>query len=265
MSALLLKNVHLDDYPEAQDVLMENGTISKVAPAGTLTDVPSEDVLDCEGRAVVPGFVETHLHLDKALLDERMPNLAGTLAGAIKVTGALKAKFTMEDVLERSRKVLDMAIAQGTTAIRTQPDVDPIARTIGADAMLTLRDEYRGLIDLQVEGQVLGFFHSMHKRAHLFYPLLSIQAFRFKTINMPAQALNHEFEFHQDITDPSEGFLGVLWNEPLTPFQIQLQRKCRLNDSVMKILGHTFPIFQDRPELVFTATTGLFSLFGLDQ
>lgn len=148
MSALLLKNVRLDGYPEPQDLLIENGSISRITPAGTGTDVA--EVLDAEGRAVVPGFVEPHLHLDKALLDERMPNLAGTLEGAIKVTGALKARFTTEDVLERSRKVLDMAISQGTTAIRTQPDVDPIARTIGADAMLTLRDEYRGRVDLQV-------------------------------------------------------------------------------------------------------------------
>ena len=150
MSAMLLKNAHLDDFAEAQDILIENGKIARVAPAGVLPEPRTEDVLDCEGRAVVPGFVETHLHLDKALLDARMPNLAGTLEGAIKVTGALKAQFTMEDVLERSRKVLDMAIAQGTTCIRTQPDVDPIVGTLGADAMLTLRDEYRGMIDLQV-------------------------------------------------------------------------------------------------------------------
>ncbi len=148
MSALLLKNVRLDGYPEPQDLLIEGGSISRITPAGTGTG--ADEVLDAEGRAVVPGFVEPHLHLDKALLDERMPNLAGTLEGAIKVTGALKSRFTTEDVLERSRKVLDMAIAQGTTAIRTQPDVDPIARTIGADAMLTLRDEYRGRVDLQV-------------------------------------------------------------------------------------------------------------------
>lgn len=148
MSAMLLMNVLLDGYPETQDILIEDGSISRIAAAGTLPD-PGE-VLDAQGRAVVPGFVETHLHLDKALLDERMPNLAGTLEGAIKVTGALKARFTPEDVLERSRKVLDMAIAQGTTAIRTQPDVDPIAHTIGADAMLALRDEYRGRVDLQV-------------------------------------------------------------------------------------------------------------------
>src|ERR1035437_1764768 len=150
MSAMLLKNAHLDDFAEARDILIENGKIAQVAPAGVLPEPRTEDVLDCEGRAVIPGFVETHLHLDKALLDARMPNLAGTLEGAIKVTGALKARFTMEDVLERSRTVLDLAIAQGTTCIRTQPDVDPIVGTLGADAMLTLRDEYRGMIDLQV-------------------------------------------------------------------------------------------------------------------
>lgn len=150
MSEMLLKNAHLEDYAEAQDILIENGKIAVLGTAGTLPDQRAGEVLDCQGRAVLPGFVETHLHLDKALLDERMPNLDGTLEGAIKVTGALKSQFTMDDVLERSRKVLDMAIAQGTTVIRTQPDVDPIAHTLGANAMLALRDEYRGLIDLQV-------------------------------------------------------------------------------------------------------------------
>lgn len=150
MSQMLLKNAHLEDYTEAQDILIENGKIAVLGTAGTLPDQRAGEVLDCEGRAVLPGLVETHLHLDKALLDERMPNLEGTLEGAIKVTGALKSRFTMDDVLERSRKVLDMAIAQGTTVIRTQPDVDPIAHTLGANAMLALRDEYRGLIDLQV-------------------------------------------------------------------------------------------------------------------
>ncbi|MEP7157800.1 MAG: amidohydrolase family protein [Chloroflexota bacterium] len=150
MSSLLLKNARLDGYAENQDILTEDGKIALVGLAGTLPDERADEVLDCHGRAVLPGFVETHLHLDKALLDERMPNLAGNLEGAIKVTGALKSRFTTDDVMERARKVLDMAISQGTTFIRTQPDVDPIVRTLGADAMLALRDEYRGLIDLQV-------------------------------------------------------------------------------------------------------------------
>lgn len=151
MPALLLKNARLDDVDGARDIAVDDGVISAVAATGTLpTKDVADEVIDCNGRVVLPGFVEPHLHLDKALLDQRLPNLAGTLEGAIKVTGALKAQFTMEDVLARSRTVLDMAIANGTTAIRTHPDVDPIARTLGAEAMLALRDEYRGRIDLQV-------------------------------------------------------------------------------------------------------------------
>jgi cytosine/creatinine deaminase len=150
MSVMWVKDAHLDDYAEAQDILIEDGKIALVGPAGTLPGERADEVFHCWGSAVLPGFVEAHLHLDKALLDERMPNLAGNLEGAIKVTGALKSRFTMDDVMERARKVLDMAIAQGTTVIRTQPDVDPIVHTLGVDAMLALRDEYRGLIDLQV-------------------------------------------------------------------------------------------------------------------
>jgi cytosine deaminase len=150
MSVTWVKNAHLAGHAEAQDILIDRGRIALVGPAGTLPGERADEVLDCERRAVVPGFVEAHLHLDKALLDERMPNLAGDLEGAIKVTGALKSRFTMADVMRRARKVLDMAIEQGTTAIRTQPDVDPIVHTMGADAMLALRQEYRGRVDLQV-------------------------------------------------------------------------------------------------------------------
>jgi cytosine/creatinine deaminase len=150
MSVMLVKNAHLEDHAEDQDILIEDGKIAMIGVAGTLPAGRASEVLDCQGRAVLPGLVEAHLHLDKALLDERMPNLAGDLEGAIKVTGTLKSRFTMDDVMERARKVLDMAVTQGTTAIRTQPDVDPIVHTLGVDAMLGLRDEYRGLIDLQV-------------------------------------------------------------------------------------------------------------------
>lgn len=145
---LILQNANLEEYSTPQDVAVDAGHITAVASGGTLTG--SGEVIDCTGKAVVPGFVEPHLHLDKALLDARMPNLAGTLDGAIRVTGALKAAFTTEDVLQRARTVLDMAIANGTSFIRSHPDVDPIAHTVGADAMFALRDEYRGRIDLQV-------------------------------------------------------------------------------------------------------------------
>ncbi|MBN9114050.1 MAG: amidohydrolase family protein, partial [Pandoraea sp.] len=54
------------------------------------------------------------------------------------------------DVLDRSRQVLDMAIKNGTVAVRAHPDVDLIQGLIGVETLLTLKDEYQSLLDLQI-------------------------------------------------------------------------------------------------------------------
>src|SRR6202023_2227943 len=102
------------------------------------------------GRAVIPGLVEPHLHLDKAMLHRRLPARLGTLDEAIRLTGILKSKQERTDVLERSRRVLDMAVQNGTIAIRAHPDVDLIQGLIGVETLLELRDEYKDLLDLQI-------------------------------------------------------------------------------------------------------------------
>ncbi len=107
-------------------------------------------MLDVAGRLVLPGFVESHLHLDKAHLDSLEPNPDGTLAGAIAVTGRLKRGFDAEGVAQRARLVLDRAISHGTTLIRAHPDVDPIVGTLGVEVLAELRREYAGRIDLQI-------------------------------------------------------------------------------------------------------------------
>lgn len=150
MSNLVVRNVVVPGAPGPRTILIENGRIAQVERAEASPERDGVPVVEGEGRAVLPSFVEPHLHLDKALLDARLPNLDGTLAGAIKVTGALKSQFTVEDCVDRARQVLDMAIANGTGMIRSHPDVDPIARLVGAEAMFQLREEYRGRIDLQV-------------------------------------------------------------------------------------------------------------------
>src|SRR5215218_9130217 len=113
-------------------------------------DAEAGQIIDAGGRAVLPGFVEPHLHLDKALVYNRQPAAEGTPAEAIRLTAQLKAEQDREDVLERSRAVLDMAVTHGTTAIRAHPDVDPIQGLLGVETALTVREEYRDLLDLDV-------------------------------------------------------------------------------------------------------------------
>lgn len=150
MSTLEIRDVTVPEMSGSRTIFIEDGRISRITPTDDAPAHEGVEVVEGGGRAVLPSFVEPHLHLDKALLDARMPNLEGTLAGAIKVTGALKSEFTVEDCIDRARQVLDMAIANGTGVIRAHPDVDPIAHLVGADAMFALREEYKGRIDLQI-------------------------------------------------------------------------------------------------------------------
>lgn len=152
---VILRNARLADDAPLADIALRDGLIVDIAPS--IAD-DAIDIIDCAGRVVIPGLIESHLHLDKALLDAEpiddddvsAPVRDGTLAGAIAVTGYLKRHFTADSVRRRVRAVLDQAIINGTTMIRAHPDVDPIVGVLGVEILTELREEYRGLIDLQI-------------------------------------------------------------------------------------------------------------------
>ncbi|ALS67830.1 N-acyl-D-amino-acid deacylase [Pandoraea apista] len=144
---LLINNVCVRDDAPLVDIAIKGGRIAAMEPG---IDASADEQIDAQGRAAIPGLVEAHLHLDKALLHRRLPARFGTLDEAIRVTGILKSKQEREDVLDRSRQVLDMAIRNGTVAIRAHPDVDLIQGLIGVETLLSLKDEYQNLLDLQI-------------------------------------------------------------------------------------------------------------------
>ncbi|WP_322880161.1 amidohydrolase family protein [Pandoraea sputorum] len=144
---LLINNVCVRDDAPLVDIAIKGGRIAAIEPG---IDATADEQIDAQGRAAIPGLVEAHLHLDKALLHRRLPARFGTLDEAIRVTGILKSKQEREDVLERSRQVLDMAVKNGTVAVRAHPDVDLIQGLIGVETLLTLKDEYDSLLDLQI-------------------------------------------------------------------------------------------------------------------
>jgi cytosine/creatinine deaminase len=110
----------------------------------------AREAIPLGGRLVTPGLVESHIHLDKALLDDRVTSTAGTLEEAIRLTGEAKRSFTVDDIRDRARRVLDLAVRAGTTAMRSHVEVDPIVGLAGMEAMLPLREEYAPALDLQL-------------------------------------------------------------------------------------------------------------------
>ncbi|MEV4205117.1 amidohydrolase family protein [Nocardia salmonicida] len=147
MVDLLLRRACIADDADLVDIAVTDGVITAIGPA--LPDIGTTEI-DCATRVVIPGLIESHVHLDKALLDRQRSAPDGTLGGAIEVTGELKRGFTADGVRDRARRVLDQAITHGTTALRAHPDVDPIVGLLGVEVLLGLREEYRDLIDLQI-------------------------------------------------------------------------------------------------------------------
>jgi cytosine deaminase len=146
MIDLLLRECRLPDGEAPAHVAIAGGRIAAIgreAPA-------AREVIEVDGRLVTPGLVEAHIHLDKALLGDRISATAGTAAEAIRLTGEAKRNFTVEDIRARARRVLDMAIAAGTTAMRSHVEVDPILELSALEAILPLKMEYAPAIDLQI-------------------------------------------------------------------------------------------------------------------
>jgi cytosine deaminase len=147
--ALTLIGCRLPRRDGLADLLVADGRITAVRahdPAG-----PTQgQVLEAGGRLVTPGLVDAHIHLDKALLSERIAAGAASAQEAIRLVGEAKRRFTADDIRARARRVLDLAVAAGTTAMRAHVEVDPIVGLMGMEVMLALRAEYAPALDLQL-------------------------------------------------------------------------------------------------------------------
>ena len=105
---LLLQGCRLPDGR-----LVDLGTLDgKIAEIGSLTGHPAHRAVECGGRVLTPGLVDAHIHLDKALLSERVPSIEGTVAEALRVTALAKRRFTVEDIGARARRILDQAVRE---------------------------------------------------------------------------------------------------------------------------------------------------------
>ena len=128
------------------DIGIANGRIAAIAP-GLAADAP---VIDAGGRWVSPGFVETHLHLDKSCIMDRCKAERGDLAEAIAEVSVAKKAFTVADVYARGRRTLERCILHGTTHIRTQLEIDPVIRHIGFEAIKQLAADYKWAVDIEI-------------------------------------------------------------------------------------------------------------------
>lgn len=143
---LVFRQATIPGHDQPQDIGVSAGAIAIIAPQ-LRCDAPEIDV---GGQLALPGFVDSHIHLDKACLLGRCGHSHGGLASAIAAVAAMKRGFSEADVYERGAKVIEMAIGKGTTRMRTHVEVDPRAGLRSFAAIKALKADYAWGLDLSI-------------------------------------------------------------------------------------------------------------------
>jgi len=153
---ILIKNARLRKQEELCDIAVTGGKIEKI---GAGIEGPAETVIDAEGKLVTESFLNAHLHLCKVYTLQMMSEDAlkdyhnegmGKAMTAIEAAAKVKENYDEKWILPNVRKAVKLAALNGTTHIRALADVDNQAKLEGIKALLQAREEFKGVVDLQV-------------------------------------------------------------------------------------------------------------------
>src|SRR4029079_7300234 len=144
--ALIFRNARIRPSTVPVDIGVAGGRIAAIEPR---LECEAFEI-ECGGKLALPGFVDTHIHLDKACLLGRCGHDHATVSDAIAAVAAMKRDFTVEDVYARGARVIERAVGHGTRRMRTHVEIDPRIALRGFEAIKALKRDYAWAIDLSI-------------------------------------------------------------------------------------------------------------------
>jgi cytosine deaminase len=138
------------------EIGIKDGRVAAIAPR---LDGKGATEIDAGGNLVTESFVNPHLHLCKVWTLPMMEEEAlkayqgdgmGQALSGIELASKIKEKYAESWIVENARRAVALAALHGNLHIRALADVDGKARLEGVRALIRVRDEFRGIVDLQV-------------------------------------------------------------------------------------------------------------------
>src|SRR5271170_7691294 len=134
-------------------------TDGRIAAIADRLDARGGTEIDAGGNLVTESYVNPHLHLckvwtlpmmeEQALKAYQGEQMAKALAG-IELASKIKEKYAESWIVENARRAVALAALHGNLHIRAFADVDGKARLEGVKALIRIREEFRGIVDIQV-------------------------------------------------------------------------------------------------------------------
>lgn len=150
---LIIRNAYLDKRDVVADIGIRGDQIDTITEEISATGT---DEIDADGNLVGPGFVDCHLHIDKAFATCGHRNLVGhddsfSFEEIRELEREYYIEATEEDITRNAIKNIQLAVAAGSTHLRTHVSVDDDVRGLqNMNAVLQAEDQTRELVDLQM-------------------------------------------------------------------------------------------------------------------
>lgn len=144
---MLIKNVHIENDPEVKDVRIENGIFKAI---GKNLEASDDEVIDANGKLLLPPFIDSHVHLDATLTaGDPEWNETGTLFDGIRIWSERKQTLTKKETKERAIQTLKEQASHGIQFVRSHVDTtDPSFTAL--EALLEVKDEVKDFMELQL-------------------------------------------------------------------------------------------------------------------
>jgi cytosine/creatinine deaminase len=151
MIDLLLRDATLPDGSRHVDVAVDAGVI---IDRGSNLAYVARQAVDLQGRLLIPGFVESHVHLDLALMNSwQTPGRLKPFRSPRELNAAVEQQrksFTRQDIEQRAGQALELASRHGVTAMRAQCHVDPEIGLKHLEALQSVKERYADRVALQI-------------------------------------------------------------------------------------------------------------------
>jgi cytosine/creatinine deaminase len=144
------------DAERPVDIAVSGGKISQI---GENLNVAAAEEIDAGRNLVTQSFVNPHMHLckvwtlpmmsEEALSAYQKAGMTGA-AAAIALASEVKKNYHASWIEKNARRAVALAALYGTTHMRAFADVDSKAKLEAIKALLSVREEFRGVVELQV-------------------------------------------------------------------------------------------------------------------
>ncbi len=153
---ILIVNARLRGSDRPVEIAIADG---KYVVVDETAGISARHTINAGGSLVLPSFVNPHLHMCKVwtlpmMSEDALSAYHGDgmreAAAAIDLAAAVKEKYDASWIIPNARKAAALAALHGNLHIRAFADVDGKAKLEGVKALLAVREEFRGVVDIQV-------------------------------------------------------------------------------------------------------------------